>query len=48
VLDLEPFAHIPLVTRDAFSPAPLLALLAVDVALVALGTAAFRRRDVQT
>ncbi len=48
VLDLEPFAHIPLVTRDTFTPVPLLALLAIDAALIALGTAAFRRRDVQT
>jgi ABC-2 type transport system permease protein len=48
VLDLEPFAHIPLVTRDAFTPVPLLALLAIDAALIMLGLAAFRRRDVQT
>jgi ABC-2 type transport system permease protein len=48
VLDLEPFAHVPLVTRDTFTPVPLLALLAIDTALIALGMAAFRRRDVQT
>jgi ABC-2 type transport system permease protein len=48
VLDLEPFAHIPLVTRDTFTPIPLLALLSIDAALIALGMAAFRRRDVQT
>jgi ABC-2 type transport system permease protein len=48
VLDLEPFAHIPLVTRDAFTPVPLLALLAIDAALITLGMAAFRRRDMQT
>jgi ABC-2 type transport system permease protein len=48
VLDLEPFAHVPLVTRDTFTPVPLLALLAIDAALIALGMAAFRRRDVQT
>jgi ABC-2 type transport system permease protein len=47
VLDLEPFAHIPLVTRDNFTAVPLLALLAIDGALIALGMAAFRRRDVQ-
>ncbi|HXO47213.1 MAG TPA: ABC transporter permease, partial [Mycobacterium sp.] len=48
VLDLEPFAHIPLVTAGAFTPVPLLWLLAIDVALIALGMAAFRRRDVQS
>ena len=48
VLDLEPFAHIPLVTAGAFTPVPLLCLLAIDVALIALGMAAFRRRDVQS
>jgi ABC-2 type transport system permease protein len=48
VLDLEPFAHIPLVTAGAFTPVPLLCLLAIDVALIALGLAAFRRRDIQT
>jgi ABC-2 type transport system permease protein len=47
VLDLEPFAHTPLVTAGAFTPVPLLCLLAIDVALIALGLAAFRRRDVQ-
>ena len=44
---LEPFAHIPLVTAGAFTPVPLLCLLAIDIALIALGLAAFRRRDVQ-
>ncbi len=48
VLDLEPFAHIPLVTRDTFTAVPLLALLAIDGALITLGMAAFRRRDVQS
>jgi ABC-2 type transport system permease protein len=48
VLDLEPFAHIPLVTRDTFTAVPLLALLAIDAGLIALGVAGFRRRDVRT
>ena len=38
---------IPLVTAGAFTPVPLLCLLAIDVALIALGLVAFRRRDLQ-
>ncbi|HXS84517.1 MAG TPA: ABC transporter permease [Mycobacterium sp.] len=48
VLDLEPFAHVPSVSGNAFTAVPLLALLAMDAGLIALGVAAFRRRDVQT
>jgi ABC-2 type transport system permease protein len=48
LLDLEPFAHIPRVTDGAFTPVPLLWLLVIDAALITLGMAAFRRRDVQS
>jgi ABC-2 type transport system permease protein len=48
VLDLEPFAHIPRVTGGAFTAVPLLWLSAIDIALIALGMAAFRRRDIQS
>jgi ABC-2 type transport system permease protein len=48
LLDLEPFAHIPRVGGGDFTPIPLLWLLIIDAMLVALGVAAFRRRDVQS
>ncbi|MDD4865935.1 MAG: ABC transporter permease [Mycobacterium sp.] len=48
VLNLEPFAHVPLVSGHSFTPVPLLVMLTTDLGLIALGVAAFRRRDVQT
>ncbi len=47
LLDLEPFAHVPRVGSD-FSAVPLAWLLAIDAALIAVGMAAFRLRDLQT
>ena len=47
LLDLEPFAHIPRVGAD-FTVVPLLWLLAIDATLIALGTIAFRRRDLRS
>ena len=47
LLDLEPFAHIPRVTGGDFTAVPLLWLLVIDIALIALGMAGFRRRDVR-
>jgi ABC-2 type transport system permease protein len=44
VLDLEPFTHIPRV-GTGFNAAPLLWLLAIDSVMIALGVAAYRRRD---
>lgn len=48
VLDLEPFAHIPVVADGAFHVTPLIVLLVIDAALIALGFQAFRRRDLTT
>ena len=47
LLDLEPFTHTPRVGGD-FNAAPLLWLLAIDTALIALGAMAFRRRDLRS
>lgn len=45
VLNMSPFTHVPAVPAEAFAAAPIVILLAVATALVALGVAAFRRRD---
>jgi ABC-2 type transport system permease protein len=47
LLDLEPFAHTPRVGSGDFSATPLVWLLAIDLALIALGGIAFRRRDLR-
>jgi ABC-2 type transport system permease protein len=47
LLDLEPFGHIPRV-GSGFTVVPLLWLLAIDAALILLGSMAFRRRDLRS
>lgn len=46
--DLEPFGHIPRIGDGSFTAVPLLWLLVIDVSLIALGAAAFRRRDLRS
>lgn len=46
VMDLSPFTHVPLLPAAAFDAVPLLVLTAVAAALVAVGLAGFRRRNV--
>ena len=48
LVDLEPFAHTPRVGGDDFSAVPLVWLLVIDATLIALGLAAFRRRDLRS
>jgi ABC-2 type transport system permease protein len=45
VRDLSPFTHVPALPAADLTPAPLLALLAVAIALAAAGVALFRNRD---
>ena len=47
-LDISPWAIVPMLPVESFSLWPVLAMLAVSVALVALGFWGFRRRDLQT
>jgi ABC-2 type transport system permease protein len=46
VMDISPYEHVPLMPAADFTLGPLLALTAVAAALVALGLAGFRRRNV--
>lgn len=47
LLDLTPYSHTPHVASGDFTAAPLAWLLLIDVALIALGGFAFRRRDLR-
>lgn len=46
-MDISPFSHVPKVPGGAFSWTPLGWLTLLSVALLALGLAAFRRRDLE-
>ncbi|WP_024286839.1 ABC transporter permease [Cellulomonas sp. KRMCY2] len=45
LLNVSPFTHVPRVPAEAFSATPVVWLVAVTIALGAVGFAAFRRRD---
>jgi ABC-2 type transport system permease protein len=47
MLDLSPFQHIPRMPADDFTAVPLLILTMIAAALIAVGLAGFRRRDVE-
>lgn len=46
--DLSPFTHVPQLPGADFAATPLIVLTAIAAALVAIGVAGFRRRDVYT
>jgi ABC-2 type transport system permease protein len=46
VLDLSPFTHLPAAPATEVTPTPLLWLTVVSVVLAAVGSWAFRRRDI--
>ena len=43
--DISPFSHVPKLPGGTFTATPLLWLTAIAVALIAVGMAALRRRD---
>lgn len=45
LVDLSPYAHLPVVPGHAVTPGPLVALVAVAVVLGAVGAVGLRRRD---
>ncbi|SFD63393.1 ABC-2 type transport system permease protein [Actinopolyspora alba] len=45
ISDLSPFAHVPMLPTEEFTPVPLLVLAATAVLLTAIGVARYRRRD---
>ncbi|MFF2556101.1 ABC transporter permease [Nocardia sp. NPDC058058] len=45
--DLEPFEHLPKVPGASFDPVPVLILLVIAAALIALGLIGFRKRDLR-
>ncbi|MHA0288508.1 ABC transporter permease [Mycobacterium sp. C3-094] len=47
LLDLEPFSHVPHVGTGEFTIVPLVWLLCLDAAALALGVIGFRRRDLR-
>lgn len=46
IMDLSPFTHVPKLPGGAFSAVPVLVLLGLAVAMVAVGLSGLRRRDI--
>jgi ABC-2 type transport system permease protein len=48
IMDISPYAHVPQLPAAELDPAPVVALTVIAAGLIAIGLAAFRRRDVPT
>ena len=46
LIDLSPYSHVPEVPASALTPGPLIALTAIAAALLLVGVAGLRRRDI--
>ncbi|MCW6004419.1 ABC transporter permease [Micromonospora sp. CPCC 205371] len=47
MFNLSPYTHIPAMPADSFTALPLVILTAIAAALIAIGLAGFRRRDLE-
>jgi ABC-2 type transport system permease protein len=47
IVNLSPFTHIPIIPAEDLEPVPLVLLIVIALALMALGLVGFQRRDLE-